>query len=154
MMLTTTLAATAFALLAVHAAADDRPAAGGDAAGQLTGLYRITAGERDGQKIPEGELAGVTVRIATNAITTLDKDKKEVYVATYKLDTSRTPWRIVLTATVTPMDAGKGTEAEGLIAAAAGDTVKFIYALPGGTAPTDFKAKDKQQLFVLTKVKP
>lgn len=150
MKITTALAATGLALLAARAAADDRPP--GDAA-KLTGMYRITAGERDGQKIPEGELAGITVRIATNAITTLDKDKKEVFVATYTLDTSRTPWRIHLTATVTPMDKGKGTKAEGLIAAD-GDTVKLVYALPGGQAPTAFKAGDKQHLFVLTKVKP
>jgi uncharacterized protein (TIGR03067 family) len=94
-------------------------------------------------------LKDVTVRIAANAITTFDKDKKEIYAATYKLDTSRKPWRIMMTATITPVD-GKGTKAEGLVERD-GDTFKLIYALPGGKAPTEFKTGEKQQMFVLKK---
>ena len=30
-----------------------------------------------------------------------------------------------------------------------GDTVKLIYALPGGETPTEFKTKEKQLMFVL-----
>jgi hypothetical protein len=41
---------------------------------------------------------------------------------------------------------------EGLIASE-GETVKLIYALPGGKAPTEFKTAEKQQMFVLKKVK-
>ena len=33
------------------------------------------------------------------------------------------------------------------------DTVRIIYALPGGDLPTEFRTKDKQLLFVMKKVK-
>lgn len=114
----------------------------------LVGTYEIVAGERAGAKLPPAEVQGVTVRIAKNAFTTYDKDKKEVYVATYELDPSSKPWRIHMTGSVTPVEGGKGTKAEGLVAVE-GDTVKLIYALPGGKAPTDFKAGEKQQFFLL-----
>jgi uncharacterized protein (TIGR03067 family) len=114
---------------------------------KLIGTYEIVSGERHGKNLDAGELKGVTVRIAANAITTFDKEKKEVYVATYKLDDSRKPWRITMTATVAPAN-DKGSNAEGLIDAS-GDTVKLIYALPQGKAPTVFKTDDKQQMFIL-----
>ncbi len=118
-------------------------------ASKLVGTYAVTAEEKNGQTASAEHLKGVTVRIATNAITTFDKDKKEVYVATYDLDTSRKPWRITLTATVAP-GKGVGAKSEGLIEAN-GDTVKLIYALPGGKAPTEFKTGEKQLMFVLKK---
>ena len=126
----------------------DDPSKGSKAdATKLTGAYKIVAGEKNGQPVSKDRLDGITVRIATNAITTLDKDEKEVYVATYELDSSQKPWRIMMTATVAPAE-GKGTKAVGLIEME-GDTVKLIYALPAGKAPTQFKAGDKQQMFVL-----
>lgn len=87
------------------------------------------------------------MRIAKNAITTYDKDMKEVYVATYELDTSQEPWRIKMKATLTPVN-GKGTIAEGLIEKD-GETVRLIYALPGGKSPTEFQTSEGQQMFVL-----
>ena len=30
-----------------------------------------------------------------------------------------------------------------------GDTVKLIYALPGGEMPTEFKTKEKQLMFIM-----
>ena len=119
---------------------------------KLHGMYEIVSGERNGSKITADRLKEVGVRIASNAITTVDKDKKEVYVATYEVDTSKKPWRIRMKATVVPKGGEKGTPAEGLISSE-GETVKLIYALPGGKAPTEFKTGDKQQMFVLKKVK-
>ena len=118
-------------------------------AGMLVGSYEIVSGEKGGKKTTEDRLKDVHVQIAANAITTFDKDKKMVYAATYKLNTSKKPWRITMTATLTPVD-GKGTKAEGLIQMD-GDRVQLIYALPGGTAPTDFQTREKQQMFVLKK---
>jgi len=118
---------------------------------KLVGTYTIVSGERGGQRIAADHLKDVTVRIAANAITTFDKDKKEAYAATYELDTNRKPWRITMTATITPVD-GKGTKTKGLIERD-GDTVQLIYALPGGKAPTEFKTDEKQQMFVLKKGK-
>ncbi len=123
---------------------------------KLLGTYKITSGERNGKKIDAERLKDVTVRIEENVITTFDKDKKEFYAASYELDTKQRPWRIMMTATVVPIEGkgtrvdGKGTKAEGLIDFS-GESVKFIYSLPEGKAPTEFKTGDKQQMFVLMK---
>lgn len=115
----------------------------------LLGTYEVVSGERGGEKLPAEHVRGVTVNIAANAITTLDKDKKEVYAATYSLDTSKTPWKITMTAKVAP---GEGNaKASGLIQKT-GDTVKLIYSLPEGKPPTEFKTDENQQMFVLKKV--
>jgi len=140
------------ALLAAGMLIVAQSGAGQEPSGQaddLVGTYTIAGGERDGKAIPAEELKGITVRIAKNAITTFDKDKKEVYAATYKLDPAAKPWRITMTATVPPPEAGgKGMVAQGLVEKS-GEAVKLIYALPGGPPPKEFKAGEKQQLFVL-----
>ena len=117
---------------------------------KLIGAYQIVSGSRDGQELGKDRLQDMSMRIAANAITTFDKDKKEVYAATYDIDSSRQPWRISMTAKVTPAN-GTGAKSSGLIEMT-GDTVKLIYALPGGAVPTDFKTGEKQQMFVLKKV--
>lgn len=116
-------------------------------ADELVGDYTITAGEKNGKQTPSEEIKDVTVRIAKNAITTFDKDRKQLYAATYKLDASKKPWRITMTATISPAK-GDGTVSEGLIEKE-GDTVRLIYALPKGKAPTEFKTGDQQQMFTL-----
>ncbi len=124
---------------------------------KLVGTYRITTGERNGKKIDADKLADVTVRIEKKVITTFDKDKKEFYAAAYELDTKQKPWKIMMTATIVPVadknakTDGKGNKAEGLIEIS-GETVKLIYSLPEGNAPTEFKAGEKQQMFVLIKM--
>jgi hypothetical protein len=42
----------------------------------------------------------------------------------------------------------EGMTATGLVKKE-GDTITLIYALPGGAAPTEFKTKAKQQMFVM-----
>ncbi len=123
---------------------------------KLLGTYKIASGERNGKKIEAERLKDVTVRIEENVITTFDKDKKEFYAASYELDTRQKPWKLMMTATIVPVEGkgtkvdGKGTKAEGLIEFS-GETVKFIYSLPEGKAPTEFKTAEKQQMFVLMK---
>jgi uncharacterized protein (TIGR03067 family) len=124
-----------------------QPAAGKTATSALMGSYTIVAGEKDGQKIPDEHVQGSSVRIAENAITTFDNDQKETYAASYTLDTSREPWRITMTSTLAPI---KGEVAQGLIKQD-GDTVQLIYAVRGGTTPTDFTTEDRQLLFTLKK---
>jgi uncharacterized protein (TIGR03067 family) len=126
----------------------EEPDKGKDASGSLIGVYTITAGERDGKELPAVELKDVTMQIAANAISTFDKDKKQIYVATYTLDPTKKPWRITMTATLTPEKGGEGTKAEGLISKE-GDTVRLIYALPKGSTPTEFKTDRGQQMFTL-----
>ena len=116
-------------------------------ASKLLGSFQIVSGERSGEKIVADELKGLVVRIGDNAITTFDKDSKKIYAATYELDTSRKPWPITMTATITPMN-GEGVKADGLIKMA-GDTVQLIYTLPGGKTPTEFKTHEQQQMFTL-----
>lgn len=118
--------------------------------GTLVGLYKIVSGEREGQPIVASRLTDVTVRIAANAITTYDKEKKQLYAAKYELDRSKTPMPITLRATLTP-DKSEGTEARGLVNID-GDTVKLVYALPGGKPPEQFKTGPMQQMFVLQRV--
>ncbi len=130
--------------------AEDKPAGRGEESTLLIGTYEITGGERDGKKLPGERLKDVTVKIAQNAITTFDKDKKEVYAATYEIDTSSTPWKISMTSSIAPAGE-KGAKSKGLIQRE-GDSVRLIYALPEGETPTDFKTKEKQQLFVLKKM--
>lgn len=127
-------------------AADKKPAANADS-NKLAGAYHIVSGERNGQPIPADRLRQINVRISKDKFTTLDQDEKEIYVATYTIDKSKAPWRISMTATVTP-DKTQGMTAHGLIEQKE-DNVRLIYALPGGAEPASFKTADKQQLFVL-----
>ncbi len=122
---------------------------------KLVGTYRISAGERNGKKIETERLADVTVKIEKKVITTFDKDKKEFYAASYELDTKEKPWKITMTATIVPVadkggKDGKGSKSIGLIEIS-GETVRLIYALPEGEAPTEFKTGEKQQMFLLMK---
>jgi uncharacterized protein (TIGR03067 family) len=149
MRLISGLALGALALVTIQAQADEQ-IKNSQAARELVGRYQLVSGEKDGHSIPSDRIKGSTMRIAANAMTTFDKDEKEVYVATYELDTSTRPWRITMTAKVAP-DKGEGSKASGLIEKN-GDTVKLIYALPGGNTPSEFKAGQNQQLFVLKKI--
>jgi uncharacterized protein (TIGR03067 family) len=109
----------------------------------LEGVYTITSGERDGKPIPEERIKGSVVAFAGDKIVATDKDKKEFFAATYALDTASKPWVIKMKST-TPKDG----EAIGLVKKE-DDTVTLVYALPGGAPPKEFKAGDKQHLFVL-----
>lgn len=134
------------ALLAPGLGADDtKTTQKGDGKGEmmLEGGYTIVSGESDGKPIPAERVKGHVTRFTKDKIVTTDKDKKEVYVAEYKLDDSKKPCVIKMKST-TP----KEGEAMGLIKKE-GDTITLIYALPGGKMPDDFKTEEKQNLFVL-----
>ena len=146
-----TLGLAASLALATPSIADDTPKSKiSGAPADLLGGYTIVSGERYGEKEPTERIEGTTVRIADDAIIVLDKEKKEVYAQTYKVDTTSTPWKITLKSKITPykQEAGGETEAKGLIEKN-GDTVRIIYALPGGQVPTEFKTKAKQLMFVM-----
>jgi uncharacterized protein (TIGR03067 family) len=113
---------------------------------KLNGDYMIVAGEREGQKEAPERIQGDWVRFTGDTITVMDKDKKETYSATYTIDSSKKPCVITMTETKGP---NKGEKARGLIEKR-GNTIKLIYALPGGEAPTGFDGtKAKQLMFVL-----
>jgi len=133
----------AAALLTGGLAAEDKKADPKAGAVKLEGGYTIVSGEKDGKEIPAEHIKGSIVRFAGNKITGTDKDTKEFFASTYTIDTSKKPWAIKMKSS-----SPKEAEAMGLIKKE-GETITIIYALPGGTAPTEFKTTDKQNLFVL-----
>ena len=135
LLMTATLLTTGL-LLGAAPAEEKKPAA-------LEGTYTIVSGEEDGKPVPAERIKGSVVKFAGNKIVGHDKDKKEFFAAEFKLDTAKTPWVIDMTS-----KQPKEAKAAGLVKKD-GDTLTIIYALPGGEAPTEFKTKAKQQMFVL-----
>lgn len=115
-------------------------------AANLIGDYHIVSGERDGAPIDPNELDAV-ITIRDETITAYDQARNKTFAATYTLETKETPWRITMISTKAPET---GVISKGLIEAEA-DRIKLIYALPNGQPPTDFKARERQQMFVLVK---
>lgn len=139
--------AAVLALAGVAPADEPQKANDSGAPAGLIGGYTIVGGERYGEKISAERIEGTTVRIAKDGIIVLDKEKKEVYAQTYTIDSSKTPWSITLKSKITPYTKGnEETTAKGLIEKK-GDTVRLIYALPGGEMPAEFKTKEKQLMF-------
>jgi uncharacterized protein (TIGR03067 family) len=122
----------------------------------LVGTYKIVESHKDGAKSPKETFDGTVVRFTDDSIVATDKEKKEVYSASYKLDASKSPAVIVMTST---LPNAKGAVANGLIERD-GDTLRLIYTLPkelGGedapSPPKDFKTVKGQILSVMQKVK-
>ena len=136
------LGAAVLGLFALSLTAQDRPGEKDDAS-KLEGTYTIVSGEEGGKSIPPERIEGSLVKFTADKITGTDKDRKEFFAATYKLDTSKKPYRIRMKST-TP----KEHETVGLVEKK-GETLRIIYALPGGPEPTEFKTKEGQQMFVL-----
>lgn len=152
----------ALALVCGLSADDKKPA---DGLPKLEGSYVLVSGEKEGRAIPKEHLDGSVIKITDKTIVGTDKDKKEFYATTYTLDTSKTPWAISMTTTAVKKDAadkdakkdaekgkdlkeGEKQSTTGIIKVD-GDTVTLVYALPGGKTPTEFKAGEKQQMFVM-----
>ena len=116
----------------------------------LVGQYVITSGEKEGVKEPDERIKGTTVTFTKEKVIVADKDKKEIYSASYTLDTTTTPCEITMTSQVKD---SVGEIARGLIQKDKDDdkVVRLIYALPTGEIPKEFKTKEKQLMFVLKK---
>jgi uncharacterized protein (TIGR03067 family) len=145
-----TVALTCAVLAVALAGAPARSGDKGDKAlspKDLVGIYEIVSGEHGGKPIPPKEIEADRVTFTEDAVALVDKDKKKVYAATYKLEGGPAGTRIHMT-TIEPK---KGETADGLIRKEA-DWVTLIYALPGGKAPTEFKSGEKQMMFTLKKV--
>ena len=111
----------------------------------LDGTYVATSGEREGKAITEDQLKGVTFRFDGEKLTITDRTGKEIHKCTHTVDTAAKPWKITMKMTDS---SNQEKTAVGLIEKS-GDTVKFIYPLAGGETPTEFKTKDKQEMYVL-----
>jgi uncharacterized protein (TIGR03067 family) len=111
----------------------------------LTGLYTITSGEKYGSAEPTDRIANHTVRFSPERVVVIDEKSKEIYAATYIIDTKSKPWKITMTS---KLDTKEDAVAQGLIEKD-GDTIRLIYALPDGQAPTEFRTTEKQLMFVM-----
>jgi uncharacterized protein (TIGR03067 family) len=114
----------------------------------LVGRYRIVSGEKNGETEPEERIKGTTVTWAKESVVVADKETKEIYSASYKLDTSTNPAGITMMSRV---KSSSGEVVQGLIQKE-GATVTLIYALPTGETPASFKTKQKQLMFVMEKI--
>ena len=114
----------------------------------LVGRYVIVGGEKEGAKEPEERIKGTTVTFTKETVVVADKDKKEIYSASYKLNATTNPCDITMTSRV---ESSAGEIARGLIQKE-GDTLRLIYALPTGEIPAGFKTKEKQLMFVMKKM--
>ena len=113
---------------------------------KLDGTYTIVSGERDGAALPDAEVKGAKVTFKGDKVYGTDKDKKEFFAASFKIDSSKNPHKIMMVSTAPK----SGEKASGVISME-GKTLKISYNLPGGEVPSDFKTDKRQQSFVLKK---
>ena len=113
----------------------------------FTGGYTLISGECDGRPLPPEHLHDTVVRFTADTVVVTDRDERQSYAATYRLDEARQPSGITMTATHAP---NSGDVAEGLVEKR-GDTIRLIYALPGGDMPTEFKTETDKQIMVTVK---
>jgi uncharacterized protein (TIGR03067 family) len=111
----------------------------------LTGDYTLIRGEKFGEQVPAEKIQGAQVSFKNGTIVARDKDKKQLFAATYTLNKSVKPWTISMTSTFPK----QGEKAEGILEIE-GDTVRLCYALEG-ERPKDFTTTGKQLSFVLRK---
>jgi len=146
MTLTYSIAALALVTFMGMAMAEDKKAE--KVKSELDGIYTIVSGQRASKEIPADHLTGSVVLFEGDKVLGTDKDKKEFFAATFKIDTSTTPHKIMMVSTTQ----NKGQKADGVIEIK-GDTIRLAYALPGGETPTDFRTEENQHYFVMKKVK-
>ncbi len=144
---TITLGLAALLTMGGARASADEPTRSGDRLdpADLVGGYTIVSGEHNGQPEPAEKIKGTTVRFTADAIAVISPDKTEIYAATYTLESGQEPCRITMTSKLSPEEE---QVARGLIEKR-GDTLRLIYALPGGMQPTEFKTLERQLMFVM-----
>ncbi len=113
----------------------------------LVGRYVIVSGERYGLKEPEERIKGTIVVFTKDSVVVTDKERKEIYTASYTLKTTTNPCDITMTSR---SESSAGEIARGLIQKE-GNQLRLIYALPTGEIPSGFKTKEKQLMFVMKK---
>jgi uncharacterized protein (TIGR03067 family) len=130
-----------------HASGDEPRQSGGVKPADLVGEYRITRGEREGVPEPRERLKGSVVRFSNDRVVVVDAHEKELYGAEYSIETGRGPSVITMTSR---LESQPNLVTRGLIDKN-GDTVRLIYALPGGNDPTSFLTGPRQLMFEMKK---
>lgn len=108
---------------------------------QLEGEWSMTAAERDGEKIPEGLLAG-SKRVTKGDETSIHIGNQLFMKATFKIDPSKTPKEIDYDV---KEGMNKGMKQLGIYEIK-GDAVKFCFSAPGEKRPSDFTTKEGSKL--------
>ena len=119
-------------------AADDTPSvAAKQELKKLEGTWRVSAMERDGQKVPEADFKDLRA-IVQGTTYTQKKGTETVEKGTFRIDVSRKPYGITITPT---QGEDKGKKMQGIYEIESADTIRVCGAAPGKERPTDFSAK-------------
>ncbi|MGB7344965.1 MAG: TIGR03067 domain-containing protein, partial [Pirellulaceae bacterium] len=149
-----TALATLF-VLQLCASAEDKP--NDTAIEQLQGRWEIVAGVSQGREMSEAEVDGTYVTITTNKITTYDRDERQRYRAIFRIDESKKPMHITMTAVEKNAPTNKLKLADRITNAVSSGVLRFdgqgkwqlCYALPGFDRPEKFESPvgSKNMLF-------
>lgn len=113
------------------------------------GTFTVVSGEKNGEAVPADRLGENRVRISRDLIVGTDKDKKELFAASYTVDAMEKdqPTRLKMVSKLP-----KQLEPVVGLIQVEGDTVKIVYNLPGKPAPKEFKTAEGQHMFVLKRL--
>lgn len=111
---------------------------------RLIGHYHIKEGAKDGEEIPAEQLKDNTVAISKDTIAVVDRDKKELYSAKYKVSRGgeRGLWNVDMESKVPKA----GEKALGLLKRD-GNKLWLIYAISGERPKSFDKTEKGQHLF-------
>jgi len=112
---------------------------------KLEGQHGIVAMERNGVALEQSDFKGATLRFNDGKIVGANKDGTEFLTANYTVDSDKKPCNIVLKIT---SGSNNGKELQGLIERK-DDSIRLIFANPGGEKPTEFKTKENQVMYTL-----
>jgi uncharacterized protein (TIGR03067 family) len=114
----------------------------------LVGNYTLVDGKTGGRAIPDAQLNG-RVTITPEAMTTFDRENKEVYVLKYRVEPGEPAGRITMTVARSSQPNSVGTTARGLFRLE-GDQLQIIYDYKNESFPTSFDPRgENQNAFVL-----
>jgi uncharacterized protein (TIGR03067 family) len=112
---------------------------------KVQGQHAIVGMERNGTALDEADFKGATIRFTDDKLVGANKDGTEFLTADYNMDAAKTPCTIVLKVT---SGSNKGKELQGLIERK-DNTIRLIFAHPGGERPTEFKTRENQTMYTL-----
>ncbi|HEV3385437.1 MAG TPA: TIGR03067 domain-containing protein [Gemmata sp.] len=112
---------------------------------KLEGQHAIVAMERNGTALNEADFKGATIRFTDGKLVGANKDGTEFLTADWTIDSNKKPCAIVLKLT---SGSNNGKELQGLIERK-DNTIRLVFANPGGDRPTEFKTKENQVMYTL-----
>jgi uncharacterized protein (TIGR03067 family) len=103
----------------------------------LKGVWKVVSVEKDGKKLGEEQLKGVSVRFDASGKASGHKGDKVIFEATFRIDPTKEPRTI--DATQTSEGEGKGKTNPGIYEIK-GDTLRTCISETGKDRPTEFSA--------------